>query len=241
MQNDEINKKSNSIDTNVDTEKKGEIDSVYSKSSSNSNINLKLDTTNNDYELTNNKLEKNYNKFNSAKIDNVESKNYVDKLSGNTSIGENPNLQDINNSPIQLISQLKGYYYVNPMLSLSLSITLFSFIGIPPLIGFFGKQMILSSALDSGYVFMSLVAILTSVISAVYYLVIIKQMFFDKPDYILNPQLKDFSLRGLIVEKDRIVEKVNITIPRIVISSSLSLPISILTLIIELFIFIPQE
>jgi NADH-ubiquinone oxidoreductase chain 2 len=165
----------------------------------------------------------------------------VDKLSGNTNIGQYPNLQDINNSPIQLISQLKGYYYVNPMLSLSLSITLFSFIGIPPLIGFFGKQMILSSALDSGYVFMSLVAILTSVISAVYYLVIIKQMFFDKPDYILNPQLKYFGLKGLIVEKDRVVEKVNITIPSIVISSSLSLPISVLTLIIELFIFIPQE
>jgi NADH-ubiquinone oxidoreductase chain 2 len=127
------------------------------------------------------------------------------------------------------------------MLALSLSITLFSFIGIPPLIGFFGKQMILSSALDSGYVFMSLVAILTSVISAVYYLFIIKEMFFDEPDYILNPQLKDFGLKGFIVKEDRIVEKVNINIPSIVISSSLSLPISILTLIIELFIFIPDE
>lgn len=163
------------------------------------------------------------------------------KLSGNTNIEQYSNLQDINNSPIQLISQLKGYYYVNPMLALSLSITLFSFIGIPPLIGFFGKQMILSSALDSGYVFMSLVAILTSVISAVYYLFIIKEMFFDEPDYILNPQLKDFGLKGFIVKEDRIVEKVNINIPSIVISSSLSLPISILTLIIELFIFIPDE
>lgn len=49
---------------------------------------------------------------------------------------ENNNLQDINNSPIQLIDQLKGYYYINPLLSLSLAITLFSFAGIPPLIGF---------------------------------------------------------------------------------------------------------
>lgn len=153
----------------------------------------------------------------------------------------NNNLQDINNSPVQLISQLKGYYYINPLLSLSLSITLFSFIGVPPLIGFFGKQMILSSALDSGYVFMSLVAILTSVISAVYYLVIIKQIFFEKPDYIINPELNDFNVTGLIVEKNAIVKKVQIKIPNIVISSSLSLPISILTLIILLFIFIPQE
>jgi len=98
----------------------------------------------------------------------------------------NENLHDVNNSPIQLIDQLKGYFYINPLLSLSLAITLFSFAGIPPLIGFFGKQMILSAAIDNGYIFMSLVAILTSVISAVYYLAIIKQIFFDKPDYVLN-------------------------------------------------------
>ena len=36
------------------------------------------------------------------------------------------NLQDKNNSPIQLISQLKGYFYINPVLALSLAITLFS-------------------------------------------------------------------------------------------------------------------
>src|SRR6266480_207623 len=54
-------------------------------------------------------------------------------------------LKDVNNSPIQLVSQLKGYFKINPILSISLAITLFSFIGVPPLIGFFGKQMILSS------------------------------------------------------------------------------------------------
>jgi len=151
------------------------------------------------------------------------------------------NLQDVNNSPIQLISQLKGYYFINPFLSLSLAITLFSFVGIPPLIGFFGKQMVLSAALDNGYIFMSLVAILTSVISAVYYLAIIKQIFFDKPDYIVNPELHDFNANGIITEKNIIIEKINIKIKNIVISSSLSLPVSVLTFIISLFIFIPQE
>jgi NADH-ubiquinone oxidoreductase chain 2 len=86
-------------------------------------------------------------------------------------------LLDKNNSPIQLISQIKGYFYINPVLALSLAITIFSFVGIPPLIGFFAKQMVLSAALDSGYVFLALIAILTSVISAVYYLGIIKQVF----------------------------------------------------------------
>lgn len=124
---------------------------------------------------------------------------------------------------------------------MQVGITLFSFAGIPPLIGFFGKQMILSAAVDSGYIFMALVAILTSVISAVYYLAIIKQIFFDKPDYSLNKELKDFNADGLITEKNTAVEKVSIQMSNIVISSSLSLSISVITLVITLFIFIPQE
>ncbi len=153
----------------------------------------------------------------------------------------NNNLHDVNNSPIQLIDQLKGLYYINPILSLSLAITLFSFAGIPPLIGFFGKQMILSAAIDNGYIFMSLVAILTSVISAVYYLAIIKQIFFDKPDYTLNNELTNLNAEGLITEKNTISKKVAITINNIVLSSSLSLSISLITLVIALFIFIPEE
>jgi NADH-ubiquinone oxidoreductase chain 2 len=150
-------------------------------------------------------------------------------------------LIDKNNSPIQLISQLKGYYYINPLLALSLSITLFSFVGVPPLIGFFAKQMILSAALDNGYIFMTLIAILTSVISAVYYLAVIKQIFFDKPDYNLNPILNDLNLSGVIADENTIINKITIKSKNIVISSSLTLTISILTLIILLFIFIPQE
>ncbi len=71
---------------------------------------------------------------------------------------EHKDLLDKNNSPIQLINQLKGYFYINPVLSLSLAITIFSFAGIPPLIGFFAKQMVLSAALDKGFIFISFVA-----------------------------------------------------------------------------------
>jgi len=67
------------------------------------------------------------------------------------------NIKDINNSPIQLINQLKGFYYINPLLAISLGITLFSFAGIPPLVGFFGKQMVLNAAIDKGYIFISFI------------------------------------------------------------------------------------
>ena len=103
-------------------------------------------------------------------------------------------LIDENNSPIQLTNQIKGYFYINPFVAISLAITLFSFVGIPPIIGFFAKQMILSAALDSGYVFMSLVAILTSVIGAAYYLNLIKQIFFFKHEYKINPIINNLNL-----------------------------------------------
>jgi NADH-ubiquinone oxidoreductase chain 2 len=150
-------------------------------------------------------------------------------------------LTDKNNSPIQLVSQLKGFFYINPVLALSFAITIFSFVGIPPLIGFFAKQMVLSAALDNGYVFLTLIAILTSVISAVYYLNIIKQVFFDKPEYKINPVLENVSLKGSIVKNNVLITKLTFKLENIVLSSSLTITISILTLIILLFIFMPQE
>jgi len=172
---------------------------------------------------------------------------YIDNDQSNTDNYDNKNnksgndLKDKNNSPIQLISQLKGYYYINPILALSLSITLFSFAGVPPLIGFFAKQMVLSAALDNGYIFMSLIAILTSVISAVYYLSVIKQIFFDKPDYKLNPILNNLNLGAFITDENIIIKKIKFTVNNITLSSYLSITISILTIIILMFLFIPQE
>jgi NADH-ubiquinone oxidoreductase chain 2 len=152
---------------------------------------------------------------------------------------ENDNLLDKNNSPVQLISQIKGYFSINPVLAISFCITIYSFVGIPPLVGFFAKQMVLSAALDNGYIFITFVAILTSVISAVYYLSLIKQMFFDKSDYKLNPALDIFY--GNVVRDTNIKNKTVFNASNIVLSGNLSIVISILTLVILLFILNPQE
>jgi NADH-ubiquinone oxidoreductase chain 2 len=151
-------------------------------------------------------------------------------------------LLDKGNSPVQLINQLKGYFYINPLLSLSLTITIFSFVGIPPLVGFFAKQMVLSAALDNGYIFISLIAILTSVIGAVYYLNIIKQIFFFSPEYKVNPLFKDLILNGNIVNtKNKVIKDVTFNYKNISISSPMAITISIITLIILLFIFMNKE
>jgi NADH-ubiquinone oxidoreductase chain 2 len=131
-------------------------------------------------------------------------------------------LEDKNNSPIQLTNQLKGYHNINPILSLSFTISLFSFIGIPPLVGFFGKQMILSSGLDKGYVFLVIVAILTSVIGAVYYLNIIRKIYFDKHEY-------------------KLIKLGQYNTDVVKLSNPLSISIAVFTNLILLFIIIPQE
>jgi NADH-ubiquinone oxidoreductase chain 2 len=144
------------------------------------------------------------------------------------------NMKERNYSPIQLISQLKGFFYVNPMLAISLSLTLFSFAGIPPLIGFFGKQMILTVAIDKGFVLTVIIAIITSVISAVYYLVLIKNLYFEKTEYKLNNKI--------IQNINKYAQSNNyIKYNNIIVSSCLSLTISIITLIIILFIIFNYE
>jgi len=153
-------------------------------------------------------------------------------------------LLDKNNSPIQLISQLKGYFYINPLLSLSLAITIFSFVGIPPLVGFFAKQMVLSAALDNGYVFLALVAIITSVIGAVYYLNVIKEIFFYSPEHEVNPILNesDSTIKSRIFnEKNVLIRSVLLKGRNVFISSPFSITISIITNVILLFIFMNKE
>jgi len=75
---------------------------------------------------------------------------------------------------IKFISELKGLFFSNPILSLSLTICLLSMAGTPPLLGFFSKQFVLYSAIENGYYFMAISGILVSIISASYYLRIIR-------------------------------------------------------------------
>lgn len=152
-------------------------------------------------------------------------------------------LSDLGNSPIQLINQIKGFFYINPFLAISFAITIFSFIGIPPLIGFFGKQMVLSAALDSGYVFITLIAILTSVVGAVYYLNIIKEVFFFTSEYTLSPELlnTDIKYRTFNWDYSVLIDTFSLKYRNIILSSSLTISVSAITLIIALFILNTEE
>jgi NADH:ubiquinone oxidoreductase subunit 2 (subunit N) len=80
---------------------------------------------------------------------------------------------------LNFINQLTGIFKNNSILTLSFVICLFSMAGIPPLLGFFAKQQILSAALSVGFIFLSIIAINTSIISAFYYLKLIQVSTFS--------------------------------------------------------------
>ena len=128
---------------------------------------------------------------------------------------------------IKFISELKGQFFTNPLLSVSLTVCLFSMAGIPPLLGFFSKQFVLYSAIQSGYYFMAIIGIIVSVISASYYLKIIRVLHSDS---VQEPQ----------VENKTNLDNSNITNPDSVITSFHSFLISTLTLSILLFVLKPS-
>tara|TARA_Y100000590_G_scaffold421015_1_gene524270 strand:- start:3328 stop:4740 length:1413 start_codon:yes stop_codon:yes gene_type:complete len=79
------------------------------------------------------------------------------------------------------ISDLSGLSKNHPMLSLSFLILLFSLAGIPPLAGFFAKFYVFMAVIESKMYALAIIGLLTTVISAFYYLRIIKIIYFDKP------------------------------------------------------------
>ena len=79
------------------------------------------------------------------------------------------------------IDELSGLSKNHPLMSISLLIILFSLAGIPPLAGFFAKFYIFMSVIKAEMYFLAIIGLLTTVISAFYYLRIIKIIYFDEP------------------------------------------------------------
>lgn len=145
-----------------------------------------------------------------------------------------------NKKDINLISDLKGQFATNPLLSLSLALCLFSMAGIPPLMGFFAKAQVLYSSIQNGYYFISIIAILVSVVSAYYYLQIIKVMHFDSADSNDTSLITNPSLSSLAVESDKGESLTLESSPVKVLNNTHTYLISVLTLSLTLFMLKPS-
>ena len=82
---------------------------------------------------------------------------------------------------LESINDLSGLSKNHPLLAFSFLIILFSLAGIPPMAGFFAKFYIFMSVIESGMYALAIIGLITTVISAFYYLRIIKIIYFDKP------------------------------------------------------------
>jgi len=142
-------------------------------------------------------------------------------------------------SDINYISEFKGQFSINPLLSLSLSICLFSMAGIPPLIGFFSKQFVLLSAIQNGYYFMALIAILVSVISASYYLKIIRVIHTELNENIEKNLINNNLKSNISTNIKNLNENLNFNYEPL-LTNIHSFIISTLTLIILLFVLNPS-
>ena len=79
------------------------------------------------------------------------------------------------------INDLSGLSKNHPLLALSFLIILFSLAGIPPLAGFFAKFYIFMAVIEVQMYSLAIIGLVTTVVSAFYYLRIIKIIYFDKP------------------------------------------------------------
>lgn len=94
------------------------------------------------------------------------------------------------------IADLSGLNDDHPILACLMSLAMFSMAGIPPLMGFYAKFYVVKSLLAIGYVWISVFAIIMSLIAAYYYLRVVKVMYFDVPTTTRNKGQIDFTIEA---------------------------------------------
>jgi len=92
-----------------------------------------------------------------------------------------------NGQHLENISDFAGLSRTNPLLAFIFAMLLFSLAGVPPLAGFFAKWYVFVAAIKAGLFALSVIGVLTSVVGAYYYLLIVKVMYFDEPLAKLDP------------------------------------------------------
>jgi NADH-quinone oxidoreductase subunit N len=99
--------------------------------------------------------------------------------------------------PVEEIGDIAGLSKTNPLLAMAMAIFMFSLAGVPPLAGFFGKYFIFLAAVQAHMVPLAVIAVLTSVVAAFYYLRIVKLMYFDEAASPIDP-LKDAGVKATV-------------------------------------------
>lgn len=97
------------------------------------------------------------------------------------------------------IDDFKGLNQRSPWYAAIMGIAMFSLAGVPPLFGFFAKLLVLKAAIDAGFLWLAIVAIVFAIIGIYYYLRVVKVMYFDAAaEETALPLPSDVALRWVI-------------------------------------------
>ena len=80
------------------------------------------------------------------------------------------------------LDDLKGLNQRSPWNAFLMLIVMFSMAGVPPTLGFYAKFTVLQAALEAGFVWLVVFAVLMAAVGAFYYLRVVKLMYFDEPE-----------------------------------------------------------
>jgi NADH-quinone oxidoreductase subunit N len=108
-----------------------------------------------------------------------------------------------NGKPMEDITDLAGLARTKPVMAFFFAMLLFSMAGVPPLAGFFAKFYVFLAAIQAGLFTLAVLGVLSSVVGAYYYLLIVKIMYFDEPAEAFDPMAGELGtvlgLSGLAV------------------------------------------
>ena len=97
------------------------------------------------------------------------------------------------------MADYNGLYRTNPKLAVVMTLALFSLAGIPPFAGFFSKFFVFASAFEEGFHVLVFIALINTVISLYYYLLVVKAMFINPNDSPVATFRSDCSTRISLV------------------------------------------
>ncbi|MCX4165516.1 MULTISPECIES: NADH-quinone oxidoreductase subunit NuoN [Paraburkholderia] len=81
----------------------------------------------------------------------------------------------------ETIDDFKGLNQRSPVFAFVMMVLMFSLAGIPPTVGFYAKLSVLEATMNAGLTWLAVLAVITSLFGAFYYLRIVKVMYFDEP------------------------------------------------------------
>jgi NADH-quinone oxidoreductase subunit N len=82
----------------------------------------------------------------------------------------------------EYLDDFKGLNQRSPFYAAVMGLVLFSMAGVPPMVGFFAKLLVLKAVIEAGMLWLAIAAVVFAVVGAFYYLRVVKYMYFDEPE-----------------------------------------------------------